>query len=155
MREKWNFVFFLYCCKYWTDEDSLIFWTTFPQIYGKWISRLTFCWYLNTITLHHCAENQKNYQNNFRVLGPNLPQDRLRNIVFFILSLSGKRLEKSLNYSVIFDDEWGDEETMKRAEFTRPFSLWWSKIKKSLELYFVSQTRKRTNRTEFIGPFSL
>ena len=44
----------------------------------------------------------------------------------------------------------------KGTEITRPLSLWESKMKKkSSEPYFVSRTNKLTNRTEFIGPFSL
>ena len=39
----------------------------------------------------------------------------------------------------------------KWTEFARHFSLWGSKMKKSLEPYFVSWM----NRTEFIGSFSL
>ena len=72
--------------------------------------------------------------------------------VLSIRSLSWKRLKKSLNYFVIFNEEWGCKWTDERDWIHKtsfPFGI--KNEKKSLEPYFVS----RTKRTEFIEPFSL
>ena len=119
--EKWNFAHFLYCYKYRTDEGSLILGRHFPQIYGKRRFRLICSWYLATIALHPFTETQKNHLNSFGVLGPNFPKAKHKEYCFFqksyclsIWSFSCKRIEKSLNCSVIFDDVWGDKVTDER-----------------------------------------
>ena len=92
---------------------------------------------------HHCTEIQKNHENSFGVLGPNLS---FHTVPFL------QKIRKIL--TLFCNSQWWMRVHMDRwkrlnSQDLCPFGD--QKWKKSLEHYFVSWK----NRTEFIWPFSL
>ena len=128
----------LYCYEGWIDEDSLIS-KAFRKIYGEQIFRLTCCWYWTTIALHHCIENQKNHQNSIEFLGPDMLLVRKRNITFF-------KNGTVFPYGSFLAKDEGTNGQTKGTKFTRPLSLWESKMKKNNQNLTFCQGKTNARR---------